>query len=302
MDYREGICPNCQKTLQIPEDMNKVICMYCGKTFYSKENEAKEEIDVEKWKENACKEFPKLLLSIEDGLKGFKRETYPDAFQEMYKKNYDTLDQIEKLYTIEEGEEILREVCTSMIEEVNKELQTLGKKSAVDRRMMDYNMAMAVYVLPAILEYKGQSSEKLSLELMNSWNQSFKNGNLGRASFEEINAGFRRRLCYITTAVMENLEREEGERELRIVKNYRDHILLKEKGGKELIYEYYDIAPTIVTRINKRKERKEVYQNIHDEYLYPCIRHIEKKEYSQCKNIYVKMVKKLKKEYMGCKG
>ena len=79
MDYREGICPNCQKTLQIPEDMKKVICMYCGETFYLKQDEAKEEMDVEKWKESACKEFPKLLLSIEDGLKGFKRETYPDA-------------------------------------------------------------------------------------------------------------------------------------------------------------------------------------------------------------------------------
>ena len=126
--------------------------MYCGETFYLKQDEAKEEMDVEKWKESACKEFPKLLLSIEDGLKGFKRETYPDAFQEMFQKNYDTLDQIEKLYIRQEGEEILKEVCTSMIDEVNKELQTLGKKSAVDRKMMDYNMSMAVYVLTAILD------------------------------------------------------------------------------------------------------------------------------------------------------
>ena len=28
--FREGTCPKCHQAIQVPDDREKVICMYCG--------------------------------------------------------------------------------------------------------------------------------------------------------------------------------------------------------------------------------------------------------------------------------
>ena len=62
--------------------------------------------------------------------------------------------------------------------------------------------------------------------------------------------------------------------------------------------EYYDIAPTIVKRIGRRPDRKEIYERLYRDYLLPCIRSIEARDYDACQERYQKMVLDLKTQYI----
>ena len=82
------------------------------------------------------------------------------------------------------------------------------------------------------------------------------------------------------------------------MKQFRDGYFSESTEGKQLIQEYYDIAPTIVKRIDRQENRKELYQDLYEEYLVPCIRKIEEQDYEACKTLYQDMVLKLKERYI----
>lgn len=64
-----------------------------------------------------------------------------------------------------------------------------------------------------------------------------------------------------------------------------------------MIDEYYNVAPTIVKHISRRKDSREIYQKIWDTYLDPCMHMIEQGEDEACQKLYTQMVKDLEKEY-----
>jgi hypothetical protein len=72
---------------------------------------------------------------------------------------------------------------------------------------------------------------------------------------------------------------------------------MKQADGEQIISEYYDIAPTIVTRINKLTNAKDIYKSVWEDYLYPCVRFIEEDKNLECKDVYYKMVRDLQQEY-----
>ena len=69
------------------------------------------------------------------------------------------------------------------------------------------------------------------------------------------------------------------------------------EDGAGIVRTYYDIAPTIVNRINKSDNRKQVYQDIFNRYIKPCIMMIENGKQSDCKRLYSEMVYSLRDEY-----
>lgn len=78
---------------------------------------------------------------------------------------------------------------------------------------------------------------------------------------------------------------------------FRDNWLINESGGKELIDEYYKIAPEIVKKIEERKDKSEIYLYIWNNYLSRCYKHIIEEEYIDAKNLYQEMVNMLKNKY-----
>ena len=80
---------------------------------------------------------------------------------------------------------------------------------------------------------------------------------------------------------------------------FRDNWLKQQSGGKELIAQYYDIAPQIVKNINRLAGAERIYLNIWNKYLKPCLSYIEQGENEQCKSVYVQMVQDLYKKYMN---
>jgi len=50
--------------------------------------------------------------------------------------------------------------------------------------------------------------------------------------------------------------------------------------------------------IDKEKNRIEIYKDINEQYLLPCLKLIEEQDYEKCKEKYVAMVENLRKHYI----
>ncbi len=99
--------------------------------------------------------------------------------------------------------------------------------------------------------------------------------------------------CFITTAVCGSFNKPDNCYELTMFRDFRDKWLTFQSDGKELIQRYYQIAPSIVKKINGLPNANTIYLSIWKEYLQPCLRHLERKNYLACKQKYVQMVEEL---------
>lgn len=103
--------------------------------------------------------------------------------------------------------------------------------------------------------------------------------------------------CFITTAVCDSFNKPDNCYELTMFRDFRDNWLVLQSDGQFLINEYYRIAPFIVENINLCSDAQEIYQEILNQYLKPCLSHIESGDNLRCKELYVSMVKNLRKRF-----
>lgn len=310
MNFKEGKCPKCQGILQVPEDRDKIICMYCGAKLSSFEifQNVNEDItetevktkpaDYEKNLQIAMQHFPMILMNIENPLGAFNKDKYESYFNNLYRANEDKLNAIEQvaLYA-EDKEKNMQDIACEFVNQAAKVIDSIPKKGAKEQKLMDYNLSLAVYVIPIILEYKNKSLEILADKILEEWKNKFPKTNVGKSDFDNIKKGFRKKLCYITTAVCETLGKGDDCYELTLLRHYRDYFLLNQEDGEAMIGEYYNIAPTIVKRINKLSNASEVYKSVWENYLHPCVKLIEENRNMECKEVYYKMVRDLQEEY-----
>ncbi len=187
-------------------------------------------------------------------------------------------------------------IAEPLVNRVEEDVTALrGNKR--EQRQMDYNLAMVIYVFPALLETNEASGKAWIDALAGVWKEHFPKTELKAASSKEINAGFKYRFCYITTAVCECLHKPDDCYELTLLRSFRDEYLLQLQNGEEMVHEYYDVAPSIVKHIDKRADASEIYAEIYGQYLKPCIHMIEQGEHAQCAALYEQMVFDLKERY-----
>ncbi len=301
--FKECTCPECQKTISVPEDQDTCICMFCGAQVRIAEalGETKE-IDAVAYGENynkAMAGMDELIAGCKDPMKGFKKDQYGDSFEAFSTKNRPVYEAAEYVYQCEENpEKWIQKLCQRLIDDAKEDLKKYGFKTTKGQRQMDLNFFISIYVIPSVLKYPFAFSEPFADRLLSDWNAAFK-ANIGKARFDDIEAGFRKKLCYITTAVCEGLGKGPNCAELCILKQYRDETLLGTVEGRALVEDYYNIAPTIVKRLERQPDRDEVYRELYEEYILPCIHDIEAKDYASCQETYYQMVKKLKMKYMN---
>lgn len=104
--------------------------------------------------------------------------------------------------------------------------------------------------------------------------------------------------CYITSACIYAKGLQDNCYELETLREYRDEWLSKQPGGKDLIKNYYAIAPKIVSCINERENKNRIYNAIYDHMVKPCVELIEQKKYTEAKELYKNMTEQLKKQYI----
>ena len=80
----------------------------------------------------------------------------------------------------------------------------------------------------------------------------------------------------MTSACIESKRLPDDCYELTTLRNFRDTWLSSTEEGKAIIKQYYAIAPSIVTAINKSDNNKAVYDSIYNEMVIPCVKLIRK--------------------------
>ena len=298
MEFIKGTCPHCNGELQIPQGRESIICMYCGKEITVSDAQSQQ---VSRPKpvtdDDAVAALQNLLFGIEDPMQYFKKALYMDFYNKYVYKNANNLAMLEQYYLAsDDRQEGLKRVTEPLVARVESNMNGLrGNKK--DQRQMDYNLSMVVYIFPALLEINTHSGQAWIDALAATWKQHFPKTELKAATSKEINAGFKYRFCYITTAVCEHQNKPDDCYELTLLRSFRDGYLLQSAEGEAMVHEYYDVAPSIVKHIDRREDAKQIYKGIWQQYLSPCIRLIENDQNEACVDLYRKMVYELKDQY-----
>lgn len=248
--------------------------------------------------DETLKNLAPLFEQMEDMLHDFKRETYAEVFQKYLETNQLFFTELNCRLETEEKQAFADTFAQMVVDYVAGVLGEISAKIKREKEQLNYNMFMAVYFMPAILEGKKEGAKQLTDCICEKWVRSFKGNSIKSAEYATIASGFRTKLCYITTAVCKSLQKTEDCYELKLLRNYRDQHLRLQPEGERMIEKYYDVAPTIVKRIDKSDDAKEKYRYIWEHYLKPCIAAIESGELEVCGNTYRNMVEELRGQYM----
>lgn len=252
---------------------------------------------MEQTKQELIQLFEEMLTQI----KYFKRKTYEGIFKDCYNKHKGTVEEMARLCaeaSEEERDSVIEEFSLVIPDYVYEKMQGLSK-SKRERYSVDYNMNMAVYVVPLLTYSHDEYCEEIASRMVKAWNKKkVSTLTLGHSSYDDIAGGFKKGFCFITTAVCESQGKPDDCYELTTLRAYRDDYMMRSEDGKALVEEYYDTAPGIVQIINMQPDADEVYEELYREYLSPCIRCIEAGEKEECRDMYSRMVRSLQKKYL----
>ena len=238
-----------------------------------------------------------VLKDPEQLIKSFKRGLYPEGFQKFYLGMVPTLDAIEKLYlSVGEPDTMLDNMAKSFVDQ-SKELYDKAPRRTREVFFINQSLAVAGFVFPAIIQYKGESSQALIEHIQKRWKEAFPKSNISASNFEDIEKGFHRKWCYITTAACQVRGMADDCEELNLLRDYRDTYMSHLAGGEQLILDYYDIAPSIVKHINMSPDADRIYDRIWKDYICPCIEMIRDGKMEECLALYSEMVLDMKQKY-----
>lgn len=310
-------CPHCNEKMQAPADRESILCMFCGARIDLKNvretGQAEENADftVEKAPADPAKRQENLQFVLShvgavfrdytEKVKAFKRNSYTDLFERHKEENYGFYTELKLVLdnvAEEELDGICRRIAEAFIREQEQALAQVRKKNERFSLQMDKNMFMVIYVLPSIKEMRNKKVDRLADVICEEWGKAFRDSNISAANYESIMEGFKRKLCYVTTAVCRNLNKGEDCEELRLIKDFRDGYLSSTEEGRAMIEEYYDIAPTLVKRIDKDAGAQEKYLWLWNTYLAPCVEFIRAGQEENCRETYCSMIEELRAEYM----
>jgi hypothetical protein len=103
--------------------------------------------------------------------------------------------------------------------------------------------------------------------------------------------------CFITSSVCFGIGMDDNCDELMTLRSFRDNWLKNQEYGNADIDEYYDCAPNICKSINKTDCVKEIYEEIYETYIMPCMCLIKESRFEQCYIMYKEMVNTLKERF-----
>lgn len=104
--------------------------------------------------------------------------------------------------------------------------------------------------------------------------------------------------CYLTTACVNTKNLQDDCRELTILRSFRDNYLMHQSNGRADIQEYYQTAPKIVEVINGQNNKDEIYEELYNNVIVPCVELIEQGKNEEVYDKYKTMVKKLEQKFM----
>ncbi len=102
--------------------------------------------------------------------------------------------------------------------------------------------------------------------------------------------------CFLTSACVDHMGKADDCEELTKLRTFRDGYVTKTERGRELIGEYYRVAPEIVKRIDASPKKEDHYARIYGE-ITGCIALIDDGENEAALARYEAMVQRLREEF-----
>ena len=199
----------------------------------------------------------------------FNKKTYADSFKNAYEKYKPLFTEIaQECENSEDRQEEIEEIAAVLPDRMREVLDQESSKRKKENVLMKYNLGMVTYVIPMFRYGRMDACEEIVDCMIERWNDHDLELKISKSEFEQIQGGFKSRLCYITTAVCASLGKPD------------------------------DIAPTIVNRINRMENSEDVYADIWSRYLHPCVSMIESDNLEACRKIYTDMVYSLRRKYL----
>ncbi len=230
-------------------------------------------------------------------VESFKRSAYEEGFRRYYLKFVPAFDALEHLYSsVVDKDTLLENMADAYVAKAKEMYESVPKRK---REVFFINMALAMagFVYPSIAQYGGGFSKPLTDILQKKWKDEFPKSNITPSTYEEIEQGFHKKWCYITTAACQYRGMEDDCEELDLLRAYRDTYMMSRPEGGQLILDYYDVAPSIVKHINSREDAGQIYDDLWNEYINVCIEDIREGKYEECLERYSDMVMNMKKKY-----
>lgn len=249
--------------------------------------------------ESIQKRLEELFEKVMPFSQQFSKENYEEYFMNTFHEYKPLLDEIiQTCETSEDKDIFMTEVSAILPDKVHAILDQYTSKRKKESILLPYNMAMSLYIIPLFRYTKSDDMEEIVDRMVECWNDNGVSLDIQKSTYENIISGFKSRLCYITTAVCQSLGKGDDCYELNLLRTYRDEYLLPDAQRKLLVEQYYDIAPTIVKRIDKSSNPKEIYQSLWEKYIHPCIDLIEMQKPRECSEKYIEMVKTLQSKFL----
>ena len=104
--------------------------------------------------------------------------------------------------------------------------------------------------------------------------------------------------CFLTSACVEAKGLPDDCHELTVLRNFRDTFMKENEEYAPAICEYYHTAPSIVEKINAMPDRMQIYEDIYNDLVLPCVELIEKGENKDAYIKYRQYVLMLKERYL----
>ena len=243
-----------------------------------------------------------LLFNEKDTYLGkFNRNEYRSSFKEYCAANSEIYSEINALLAENAENTCFDRISGMMIEAGDQCVKEVSKRNAASEQQK-LNLFVVSYVILGFLESCPADKKDRTRDCMDylctSWAGHFKDSRIKAATVDELDSGFRRKLCYITTAASVALGHGDDCSELETLKDFRDSYMQENNERRNMINEYYDMAPTIVKRISRESDEKKIYSDIWNRYIVKCVEDIRTGRNDDCLNVYGIMVKELSDRYL----
>lgn len=305
MRFITAECPHCGKVLQLPDDAEQVVCMFCAKPIdvpavLNEQTGAEEKEELfAYWMGEAKRLIDNDLIAFRADMRQFTAEKYPPAFDAYTVRIAPVINTYCK--AAENGSMVraAEEFSGFLMDQYLEHFQKEGVKKN-DSKFFDYRYTVVAFLVPGMLESRHEAADILADHFLERWNKEYPKNPLGKADFASISRGFKKKLCFITTAVCESLGKGDDCAELNAFRTFRDHWLLAQPEGERKIREYYLFAPMIVERIEQHPEREAIYRSVWQEDLEPCLIALKANRMEDCAEQYEAMVERLEQRFLPC--
>lgn len=127
-----------------------------------------------------------------------------------------------------------------------------------------------------VQEQKLSVGEPLADCLVEAWVSAHPRSRITKGRYEDMVSGFKKESSALSQRrSAESFGKPDNCYELERFRAFRDQCMMKTERGRELVEEYYNIAPAIVTCIGMEDKPEQVYASIWKTWLSPCLSDLE---------------------------